>query len=252
MQRNIVLGRRSQHGLAEAQSRSRPRTLPGASEVLSLAKYRLGSRWRSLVWFWIAVLSFVGLGALVLEVLGPSPESALDLQAAEAAAALAPGPAPELKRPLTASAGPTAPVAGTAPAAAITPVTPVPARPEPGPAPQPSPVPDAQAPAGTQPQDAPRGRVLVVLHPARSEGSAAIASRLAARAGVDPDQIDVGPTGEAKSRAIIRFYAEADHALARRLGQELARMGYTWKIESFAGRSWTWKDQAIEVFLPER
>ena len=92
----------------------------------------------------------------------------------------------------------------------------------------------------------------MVLHPARLEGSEKIANRLAAHAGVDPDQIDVGPTSEATSRAVIRFYAEGDHALARRLGQELARMGYSWKIENLSARSWASKDQAIDIFLPDK
>lgn len=249
MQRNIVLGRRPQHDNALAQSRSRPRSTPVGFEVLSLAKYRRGSRWRSLVWFWLAILSIPALGGLVLEILGPPHDRTPDVHAPQRTAALSAGP----ERPLTASPRPIAPVALTAPAAATTPATSAPTRSEPGPAPQPGPIPDAQAPAITAQSDVPpRGRVLIMLHPARSEGSEKIASRLAAQAGVDPGQIDVGPIGVAKSRAVIRFYSEGDHALARRLGQELAHMGYTWKIENFAARSWAWKDQAIEVFLPEK
>ena len=249
MQRNIVLGRRPQHGNAAAQSRSRPRTKPVGIEVLSLAKYRLGSRGRSLLWFWLSILSIAALGGLVLEMLGPPPARSQAFQASQPAAAPPVGP----ERPLTASSRPAALTEVTTSVAALTPAVPAPARPEPGPAPQPGPIPDAQAPGATAQQDAPpRGRVLILLHPARSEGSAAIASRLAARASLDSDQIDVGPTSEAKSRAVIRFYSEGDHALARRLGQELARMGYSWKIENFAARSWAWKDQAIEVFLPDK
>lgn len=245
MQRNIVLGRRPQRDGAVARSRVPSRTLPGAIEALSLAKYRLASRWRSLLWFWLSILSLAALGGLVLEILGPPPKRTADVQAPPQAAILPTRPA----RPPAAPAGLTAPAAVPAPAALA------PAQPEPDPAsaPQPSPVPDTQAPGNTAQQDAPsRGRVLMVLHPARSEGSAAIAGTLAARTGLDSDQIGVGTTGEARSAAVIRFYSTGDHALARRLGQELARMGYTWKIENFAARSWAWKDQAIEVFLPDR
>ncbi len=249
MQRNIVLGRRTQHGNGAAQPRSWSRSMSGAFKILSRAKYRLGSRWRSLTWFWTAILSIAAVGVLVLEILGPPSERTPGIQAPLPIAVLPSGP----ERSLMASNGTTIPAAVAAPAAAISPAIPVPARPEPGPAPQPGPIPDAPAPPSTAAPDAlPRGRVLIVLRPARSEGSEKIASRLAARAGVDPDQIDVGPTGEAKSRAIIRFYAEGDHALARRLGQELARMGYTWKIENFSARSWAWRDQAIDVFLPDK
>lgn len=246
MQRNIVLDRRPQHGNAEAQSRSRPSTLPVGFQALSLAKYRLSSRWQSLLWFWVSILSIAALGALVLEILGPPPERTPDVQAPRPTAALPIGP----ERPLTALAPP---AALTTPAVAMTYATSAPARPKPGPAPRPDTNPDTQALAATAQQDAPpRGRILIVLHPARSEGSAAIASRLAARVSLDSDQIDVGTRGDARSGAVIRFYSTDDHALARRLGQELAHMGYSWKIENFADRPGVSKDQAVEVFLPDR
>ena len=61
-----------------------------------------------------------------------------------------------------------------------------------------------------------------------------------------------GRSPRQRSEAVIRFYAVGDHALARRLGKELARMGYSWRIENFAARPWAWKDQAVEVFLPDK
>jgi len=92
----------------------------------------------------------------------------------------------------------------------------------------------------------------VLLHPARPEGGAAILDRLAARSGLAADQVDVGTTGEARSEAAIRFFSEADHALARRLGRELAGMGYIWRLENYSQRPGASKDQAIEVWLPSR
>lgn len=241
MQRNLALGRRPQHDNAKIRSRAPGQSLPGAIEALSLAKYRLASRWRSLLWFWAVILSIAALGGFVLEMLGPPAEPTLEPQPPQAAL-----PPAEPARPSATL---------SAPAAMATPAATALARlePEPAPTPQPGASIEPQAPGNAMQQDAPpRGRVLLVLHPPKAEGSAAIASRLAARAGLDPDQIDVGTTGEARSGAVIRFYSANDHALARRLGQELARMGYTWKIENFATRPWAWKDQAIEVFLPDR
>lgn len=255
MQRNAALGRRPQHD-AKALPRAPGQTFPGAVEGLSLAQYRLASRWRALLWFWVAVLSTAMLGGMVLEMLGPPSDPALDLEAAQAAMAPA-----ESVPPAAAPADLTTPAVVAPPTAAAL------ARPESDAAPM-SP-PDAPldllAPADPASQGAsPRGRALLVLHPARTEGSAAVASRLAARAGLDPDQIDVGtvgdarpggdarPAGDARLGAVIRFYSENDHALARRLGQELGHMGYTWKLENFATRPWAWKDQAIEVFLPNK
>lgn len=245
MQRNIALGRRPQHDKTSERSRAPGGTSPGATAVLNLAKYRLASRWHSLLWFWIAFLSIAAMGGLVLELLGPPAERAFEVPGPRTAASPA-----ETRPPLAAATALTVLAPPAAVAATGSPAT---ARLEPSSPSQPSPGLDAQAPGNTAQQDPqPRGRVLIVLHPARSEGSAAVASRLAARAGLDSDQIDVGPNAEAKSAAVIRFYSAGDHALARRLGQELARMGYTWKIENFAARSWAWKDQAIEVFLPDR
>lgn len=220
--------------------------MPSRFEVLSLAKYRLGSHWRPLLWFWLAILSIAAMGGLALEILGPPAERTPEVQAPQPAAILPAGP----ERPPTALA---AFANVTAAAADTTLATSAPARPEPSTAPQPGPVPSAQGPAATAQQDSPpRGRSLIVLHPARSEGAAAIASRLAARASLDPDQIDVGTLGEVRSGAVVRFYSTGDHALARRLGQELAHMGYTWKIENLAARAGASKEQAIEVFLPDR
>lgn len=98
----------------------------------------------------------------------------------------------------------------------------------------------------------PHGRVLVVLHPAHGEGGAALAARLAARAGIATDQVDVEAAGDVQTTAEIHFYSESDHEFARRLGRELAGMAYKWKLENHAWRSDASKDRAVEVWLPSR
>ena len=91
-----------------------------------------------------------------------------------------------------------------------------------------------------------------MLHPARLEGGAGLADRLANRAGIAADQVEVGTASEQRSDTAIRFYSEADHALARRLGREFAGMGYTWKLENYSQRPGASKDRAIDVWLPVR
>lgn len=238
MQRHIVLGRQPRR---EAKGRSwAGMHRPGTAEALSLAKYRLASRWQPLIWFWSSILAITVTLGLILAALGPPSERVADAEPApEAVQAPRPTPAAmpaqvarrvELERP---------------PAVSV-PMRPEPDRPTP-------PTPGVQPPgAAAQPVAPPRPRAVLMLHPARSEGSAAIASRLAAQTGLAPDQVDVGSVAEARSDAVIRFYSTSDHPLARRLGKELARMGYSWRIENFAERSWAWKDQAVEVYLPDR
>lgn len=213
------------------------RTAPGATDTLSLAKYRLVSRWQPLVWFWLSVLTVAVALVFVLELLGP-PERVADADPALEA--------PPLNQPRAAASAPLAskPVEASLPSASM------PMRPEP--APPALPAPSIQPPNAPAPPDTPRARVALVVHPARAEGGAAIAGRLAAQSGLAPDQVDVGTVADGRSDAIIRFYAANDHPLARRLGKELARMGYSWRIENFAARPWAWKDQAVEVFLPDK
>jgi len=98
----------------------------------------------------------------------------------------------------------------------------------------------------------PRGRVLMVLHPARAEGEAAVAQRLAGKAGIPAEQVDLGTVGEARTEAAIRFYSESDHALARRIGREVGGMGYIWKLQNYSDRPGAPKGAAIEVWLPNR
>ena len=238
MQRHGVLGRRPQRDDARGRSRAVVRTMPGAADALSLAKYRLASRWQSLVRFWLAVLTVAVAVVFVLQGLGPPERGASADPAFEAPQARdqprAAAPAPLVAKPIETGL----------------PSTTAPMRPEPDP-PAP-PTPSIQAPGAPASADAPRPRLVLVVHPARAEGSAAIANRLAAQSGLAPDQVDVGTVADARSEAIIRFYAANDHSLARRIGKELARMGYSWRIENFAARASAAKDQAIDVFLPDK
>ncbi len=236
MQRYGVLGRRPRRDDARGRSRVVVQTVPGAADALSLAKYRLASRWQPLIHFWLSVLTVVVALVFVLEILGP-PERVADADPAEAPPLLdqprAAMPAPLASRPIETSL----------------PSLSTPMRPEP--APPAPPAPSLQPPSAAPP-DASRTRVALVVHPARAEGGAAIANRLAAQSGLAPEQVDVGTVADGQSDAVIRFYATGDHSLARRLGKELGRMGYSWRIENFAARPWAWKDQAVEVFLPDR
>lgn len=220
-----------------------------ATDAMSLFRGRLVSGWQSLLLFWFAILAVAAVGWAVLEFLGPPPErSARDQVAADLRHEAGPvQPAPPKPEP----SKPEPPKTVPAPPVAVAPLRPAPDQQVP---PPPRPLPDAQAPANAAQQSAPpRSRVLMVLHPAaRSDNRTAAASRLAAQVGLAPDQVDVGAPGEVRSEATVRFYSAGDHAMARRLGQELKRMGYAWRIENFSDRAWAWKDQAIEVWLPER
>lgn len=227
MQRHLVLGRQTQAGV---------RTLPGAADALSLAGYRLASRWQALLRFWLSVLVTAAALVLFLEILGPPErDDAEPLPDAAQALKLAPAalPLPSANRLVDAERLPAASA---------------PMRPEPN---QSAP-PGLPSPGGAAQPDAPRPRVILVLHPARPDGVGTIASRLAAQSGLAPDQVNIGPVAEARSEAVIRFYSTGDHPLARRLGRELTRMNVPWRIENFAARSWAWKDQAVEVFLPDK
>ena len=98
----------------------------------------------------------------------------------------------------------------------------------------------------------PSGQPLIILHPATSDSGGAMAGHLASGLGLSSDQIATGAAANAVPRAIIRFYSAEDHPLARRLGTELAQMGYAWQIENFAERPSSPGHQAIEIWLPRR
>lgn len=112
--------------------------------------------------------------------------------------------------------------------------------------------PDTTGSTDAGPVDPRRAPPLVILHAARSETARAVADQLASRTGLTPDQIDTSESADAPSRAVIRFYADKDHAMARRLGQELANLGYAWQIENLSDRPPSPDHQIIEVWLPRR
>lgn len=248
--------------------------VPDAPGLAAIA--RLRSRWRPLLWFWLAILAVAAAGGTVLHRLGPPPERAQRDQArsgsqrsAVSAVPVQPGPPlaaaafpaalpPPQRKAAEPPAGPRLALEPAEPAAlAASPPSPVPPPPtRPSEAGQPAVrPPDPHAADKAEQDDAqPRGRVIVTLHPGGSEDGRALAGQLAAQAGLAPDQIGTGdPAGDLRSRAaVIRFYAPGDHALARRLGKELSQMGYAWRIENLSDRPSTPGQQAIEVWLPER
>jgi len=249
------------------------RGLPGRSrspfavlDVLRPTVARASSWWRPLLWFWLAILAVAATGGAVLHRLGPLPERSHGDQARSepqhpteprtvlalpaAVPPVQPGSAEPLARAPSA-AEPSEPTPSTT--AAAPPPAPATARTDPGK--QPTVLPSLvratnEALEGTR-RD---GRVLVTLHPAAGSGDGgAQAEQLASQAGLAPDQIGAGPaSGLGRGAALIRFHSTQDHALARRLGQELAGMGYAWRIENLSDRSSPPGRQAVEVWLPER
>lgn len=235
---------------------------------LELTGASVFSRWRYLLWFWLAILAVATAGGVVLQRLGPPPEQVARGQARS-------GP--------QASAGsvkPTFPVVATAAAPLMQPEPPerLPRTPtatgptEPAPSSRASIVQNASSLAGSEaderraglPAEAqatgradnersqPRSEILVTLHPAASDQGKALSEQLASQAGLAPGQIATGPVGDLRSGAVIRFYSAADHALARRLGKELTRMGYAWRLENLSDRPSPPRQQGVEVWLPGR
>lgn len=187
------------------------------------------------------MLALAGAGGAVLQWLGPPPDraSAGDAQTVQPSASNPAEPRPAVPPP-SASAAQTV------------------AEPEP-PAPQspgmPSSPPAVSSDAaGIAQQDGGKTAIaaLVIRYAGNSDSSRAAAEQLAARAGVPPDQIEARATADVPSSGIIRFYAREDHAWARRLGQELSDMGYTWRIQNLSGRVAPAEHPNVEVSLPER
>ncbi len=239
-----------------------------ATDPMTLVGYGaeedVASGWRPLLWFWCSVAALASFGGLILALLGPPAEhTAARTQPDRTAArpqddgAASTTDASMASQPLTRRAVEAAVPSATSVTAPVLPPAasqPQASQPSRNRAVQPPAVPPAAAAPGdfARPDALPHGRTLVVLHPARGEGGAALATRLAARAGIAADQVDVGAAGEVQTNAVIYFYSESDHEFARRLGRELAGMAYKWKLENHAWRSDASKDRAIEVWLPSR
>lgn len=112
-------------------------------------------------------------------------------------------------------------------------------------------LPDAQAAASAD-QAETEPAVRIILHPAKSDSGRVTTASLASQAGLAADQVTMGTAADAVPRAIIRFYSPEDHPLARRIGSNLAQMGYAWQIENLAERNSSSAHQPIEVWLPRR
>lgn len=202
--------------------------------------------WRLLLRFWLSILTIAAAGAATLHYLGPLPEHSAQKQVP-----------PEPKQSAR-------PAKAELPAPAFLAVSPTerPSSGEQSPPPLP-PRTDAKAAgsvaqenvsseANSQTSRLPPSRVLVILHPPRSEGGKAAAQQLATRAELASDQIVTEVVTDAPPRSIIRFYSTGDHALARRLGRELTQLGYAWQIENLSDRPLSAGRRALEVWLPER
>jgi len=262
LQRRIVFGRRPEANSNTGRFRNKDQAILLSTDAMTLVRDGVASGWRLLAWFWRCVAAVVAVGGAVLALLGPPPEradrrhataqpqtAAAQPQADAVALARAASPA---SQPLTRRA---AELLVQAEPPAAEPPAPRPDQPPRDWANPPSAAPAAAAQASdivARPAAPPRGRTLMVLHPARAEGEAAIAQRLAAKIGIPAEQVDLGTVGEARTEAAIRFYSESDHALARRIGREVGGMGYTWKLQNYAERPSAPKDAPIEVWLPNR
>ena len=239
------LGARRRPASSASRAPMPPRRLGrllAASGPFGTAALGLLAGWRPLIVFWACTLSALAAGGAVLQRLGPPPDTRAEPHAR--------GPIP-IRAPPDASA-PAPPVVPPPDAGAATAAEAPPGRP----------APDARAvgeiaregggaEAAERAGVPPEARPLLVLHPPRSDTGKLAVQQLAARVGLDEDRVVTEPVAETPARAIIRFYAAADHALARRLGRELEQLGYAWQIENFSARPPPGR-QAVEVWLPKR
>ncbi len=220
----------------------------------------VASGWLLLAWFWRCVAAVVVVGGAVLALLGPPERAARGRAMAQPRTAMVQpqadgvalaGAASPASQPLTRH---DAEMPLQAELSIVEPPAPQPPDQPPRDwANLPSAAPAAQASDDVARLAAPpRGRVLMVLHPARAEGEAAVAQRLAGKAGIPAGQVDLGTVGEARTEAAIRFYSESDHPLARRIGREVGGMGYVWKLQNYSDRPGAPKGAAVEVWLPNR
>lgn len=224
-----------------------------------MAKVSLG--WRPLLGLWLGIMGVAG----ILQWLGPPaepPSRDVAGRAAppkqprpdrdEPAAAPSPAPSAEAVPPAPVPLAPVLPAPVPPPPIASPDLPPAPPTPPAQPSSPASPPPVAQAPHAAEREDAaPRGQALLILHAARSEDAQAAAERLAPAIGLTPGQVDARAAADPPTGAVIRFYAATDHPLARRIGQELARMGYSWRIENLSDHPPS-QHRAPEVWLPDR
>lgn len=233
----------------------------------SLVKMKLGSsltRWRPLVLFWVSALMVVAVGGAILQFMGPPARPPAPLKVASQEPALGSTPQRSIAPPRPIAAEPKPSVTVLPPSRAAEPA-PVPGRPAPNPKPLVAAAPGNSGPDSLDPTSGQtngqtngqtsgtaRNSPFAVFHFAGSDNVREVAQQIAAQAGVAPDQVRTEAVTDVPQRAVIRFYSEADHALARRVGRDLAQLGYTWKIENRTARASPSGQQSLEVWLPRR
>ena len=262
----------------------RPARQAPAAPAASAPRQRLGSQafgdwalggrtfggWRPLLWFWTAILAAAATGGTALHYLGPpANRSAKAVPAPEPRAAIAAAPpatvppatVPSPPRPVAAlEAVRSGPLPAPAPSGDVIPARNAPAGA--GGAASESAVPASASPASAMPANVmpeaagpperqARPWPLIVVYSPRPDGDQD-AAQLASRTGVAADQIATEIVPNPPQRAIIRFYAPADHPLARRIGRELAQMKYSWQIENLSPHHATIGEQPLQVWLPRR
>ena len=94
--------------------------------------------------------------------------------------------------------------------------------------------------------------MLVTLRVPGSQDGRALAGQLADQLNLDPEQVASVPGTDPGPRAIVRFYAPEDHQLARRVGQKLAQMGYTWQTANLAESASSEGRRGVDVLLPAK
>lgn len=237
------------------------------ADALRSASAKMSLGWRPLLGLWLGIVCLAG----ILQWLGPpadrpshedvrrsaaQPARSVEAKPVAGTAAPAPQAAPGKDEQVappseSRSADPVPPekvAAAPASSAEAHPAPPSLHAQSPAPAGDP---PAAPAPRTSDREDAPARKALLVLHASRSQVAEAAAEQLAPRVGLSPGQIEARAAADPPPRAVIRFYAAADHALARRIGQELSRMGYSWRIENLSDRP-PLGYQVPEVWLSDR
>ena len=213
------------------------RQMLAATIPLSARRSRVFSGWRPLLGFWLMVLAVTAGGSAVLHFLGPPSKRPVQSVAV----------VPQLPGEAAIRVAASPPQAGPVGA------KPVVDRPPPDAQPSGRAAPASVAQGNIEQADGkPGNRPLIMLRSPEYDGGKETAQRLATQAGLAAGQVATEAAANPPARAVIRFYNPGDHALARRLGRELAQLGYSWNIENFSARSASAGDHAIEVWLPRR
>ncbi|MBN9559248.1 MAG: hypothetical protein J0H14_00780 [Alphaproteobacteria bacterium] len=238
------------------------------ADALRLIRAKISLGWRPLLGLWLGIMCVAGIvqwlgppsGPPLRDVAKPVPPQAARPKEAKPLIGTAdlpaqgqPGPKDQMAAPNEAQSSGSTPTVDIAAAPATsaewTQAPPNPPEPAAKPAGDPPP---AATPKASERQDIrPQAKPLLILHASRPQAAEAAAAQLAPQVGLTPAQVDTQASADLPPRAVIRFYAAADHPLARRIGQELSQMGYSWRIENLSDRASS-KGQVPEVWLPDR